>query len=1087
MNAIYKVIWNDAIRQYQVVNELCRSRRKACSVKAVHTETASGSHSVVSSLKRGAVIIGSTLTLLATGTTVWADDYVFNENQNFVWNLGAGTIESQIVTNIDRLPQVGTQDRIIINLGNIDFNEETSLVYQQDEDQAAYQPLISVPVEYIDDWNWQVPVIFQDAQGNTTNQVTRDTGFAKFTYLLEASASRPTSTEGTIAVRRKLTQIELTSSDNWQYLDAGERNDTDLSAKITGNGNVTFGFSATGGDATEGWLTLNSDTASEYEKSNDYTGQTKVGYTAQGVSSDVTHLVFGMTEALGNTSMLDVDSRSEVRFGGMDGDKAYTQTVGGLSGAGTLALGSAAQLTLAQSVQQGIIDNESDKIAIQNDITGTGATGSTSGAVFNIELSGEVGGYEVVFADQDVDGEDFTGLITLKNGAVTAYRDDRSDSVGDYDFEKVNQILTGSTLQLKDNAWLKIDETGSVNNLIVSNGVGGLEYSGLANVGDDEYALKVTGDLTLDGDATVYIEDLDFDSMKGEAQDRNLLAADDGFRTHLIDVEGTSITNGHSFTLDERNQQENQVSYITQGEGENKETVAKGTWELENTLRDNGDGTFDLAYTLTKVEVLDGKTLQLTGEANATEVQNFIAQITDADGTGNVEFSAGEGASGSGTVIEVGYQSGEGVDAVYNDYTGTTTVTEGTTVVLIRDSGFGDTSELLAQGDVTLSDGIKQTIHGINSNGSGTITLNENSELTLDADSAQTINNVIAGTGDLIVDLGSSGNSLIFKNDQQGNRFTGDLTLSNGRFSLGEGQNADIAANAGIVLNSGAAFDLGTGSQTIKELTVNDESARLESSALVIGSQTPAHTVDGNIQLNADTTLTLTGISVEEDLSLVDYDGASHAQQFISGTAVVGSGTIELAGSGNFDLENLKLDYTQEGEVVAETVWKVGNQLTPSGNGLDVGVELTEIKLIGNTIISGTGTDNELSALISDSASGGAHSLQFSTAEENGSATFIVNYEGGNTYTGATTVDSDVSVVLAVNSGFGTTSLLTVADSGSVTLQSGVSQTVKGLSGSGTIALNEGATFTLSQTGNAEVGNLLSGVGTFQVDLGGVG
>lgn len=173
--------------------------------------------------------------------------------------------------------------------------------------------------------------------------------------------------------------------------------------------------------------------------------------------------------------------------------------------------------------------------------------------------------------------------------------------------------------------------------------------------------------------------------------------------------------------------------------------------------------------------------------------------------------------------------------------------------------------------------------------------------------------------------------------------------------------------------------------------------------------------------------------------------------------------------------------------MVAETVWKVGNQLTPSGNGLDVGVELTEIKLIGNTIISGTGTDNELSALISDSASGGAHSLQFSTAEENGSATFIVNYEGGNTYTGATTVDSDVSVVLAVNSGFGTTSLLTVADSGSVTLQSGVSQTVKGLSGSGTIALNEGATFTLSQTGNAEVGNLLSGVGTFQVDLGGVG
>lgn len=1087
MNAIYKVIWNDAIRQYQVVNELCRSCRKACSVKAVHTESASGSHSVVSSLKRGALIAGTTLAML----TAWvgaAQANPVNISGSFTWNIGTNLITGAddpvfdlSNTPVEDLPGEDEVFRVYIgeNTTLIGFSENI-----QNQDESSTAGLIYVPDGYFQQWN-PSSLVF-NINGQDTNELTEGTTLADFTYALKGNWDFSEDEDGRLMVglSRQLRTIALKSQIGvGQHISASEQESADLSASITGSGNISFGFTAQN-EGQEGWLILND--FEDAQSANDYTGSTWVGYNDQGQASDSVHLIFGKDKAFGNTNLLNVHENSEVRFGGMEGDQAYTQTVGGLSGAGTLALGSAAQLTLAQSVQQGIIDNESDKIAIQNDITGTGATGSTSGAVFNIELSGEVGGYEVVFADQDVDGEDFTGLITLKNGAVTAYRDDRSDSVGDYAFEKVNQILTGSTLQLKDNAWLKIDETGSVNNLIVSNGVGGLEYSGLANVGDDEYALKVTGDLTLDGDATVYIEDLDFDLMKGEAQDRNLLAADDGFRTHLIDVESTSITNGHSFTLDERNQRENQVSNITQGEGENKETVAKGTWELEDTLRDNGDGTFDLAYTLTKVEVLDGKTLQLTGEADATEVQNFIAQITDADGTGNVEFSAGEGASGSGTVIEVGYQSGEGEDAVYNDYTGTTTVTEGTTVVLIRDSGFGDTSELLAQGDVTLSDGIKQTIHGINSNGSGTITLNGNSELTLDADSAQTINNVVAGTGDFIVDLGSSGNNLIFKNDQQGNRFTGDLTLSNGRFSLGEGQNADIAANAGIVLNSGAAFDLGTGSQTIKELTVN-ESARLESSALVIGSQTPAHTVDGNIQLNADTTLTLTGISVEEDLSLVDYDGASHAQQFISGTAVVGSGTIELAGSGNFDLENLKLDYTQEGEVVAETVWKVGNQLTPSGNGLDVGVELTEIKLIGNTIISGTGTDNELSALISDSASGGAHSLQFSTAEENGSATFIVNYEGGNTYTGATTVDSDVSVVLAVNSGFGTTSLLTVADSGSVTLQSGVSQTVKGLSGSGTIALNEGATFTLSQTGNAEVGNLLSGVGTFQVDLGGVG
>lgn len=1099
MNAIYKVIWNDAIRQYQVVNELCRSRRKACSVKAVHTETASGSHSVVSSLKRGAVIIGSTLTLLATGTTVWADDYVFNENQNFVWNLGAGTIESQIVTDIARLPQVGTQDRIIINLGNIDFNEETSLVYQQDEDQAAYQPLISVPVDYIDDWNWQVPVIFQDAQGNTTNQVTRDTGFAKFTYLLEASASRPTSTEGTIAVRRKLTQIELTSSDNWQYLDAGERNDTDLSAKITGNGNVTFGFSATaGGDATEGWLTLNSDTASEYEKSNDYTGQTKVGYTAQGASSDVTHLVFGMTEALGNTSMLDVDSRSEVRFGGMDGDKAYTQTVGGLSGAGTLALGSAAKLTLEQSEVKGVTtapevdeDNnilEPGKIGILNNITGTGAADPQSGAVFNVNLSGKVEGYEVVFTDQHVNETegvvDFSGLITLQNSSVTAYREGRGDTVGGTEYADVNKILTGSMLALNNNAWLRIDETGEVHDLNISSSAGGLEYSSIAGLDDDEFALTITGDLTLNGNANVYIKDFDFESLKGEAESKSLLSADNGYLTHLLKVEDTSNTNNYSFTLDTRNQQKIQTSDIKQ----NNDVVAQGTWELEKTLRDNRDGTFDLVYTLTKVDVSGGQTLELTGEANATEEQDFIAQITDSNGAGNIVFSAGSGATGSGTFINVGYQSGSGADAVYNDYSGKTTVTDGTTVKLIKDSGFGDTSELLAQGNVTLSEGIKQTIHGIDSTGSGTITLSSGSELTLDANGSQTINNIIAGSGSLVVDLADSGNGLVFNNSGQGESFTGNMTLSNGRFSMSDGSNASFAANAGIVLGSGSTFDLGSGSQNIKDLTVNTAS-KLESSALVIGSQKPAHTISGSLTLNANTSLTLNDISVADDLSLVDYDGSTHVQQFISAGTVSGTGSIAISGGQRYPtLGSVMLNYSQGSNVVAETVWSIGNSLTQSGSGLDVNVELSEIKLIDNTVISGSGTDNELSALISNSTRNGSHSLQFSLADGATSADFLVNHANGNTYSGSTTVDFGVSVTLGVNSGFGNTSNLTVAEGGTVKLNEGVSQVVGGLSGAGTVDLaGTGSVLTLTQNESAAIGNLLSGNGTFEVNLGGSG
>lgn len=71
MNAIYKVIWNDAIRQYQVVNELCRSRRKACSVKAVHTDGTS--RGIFHALKVGAM--AGTLGLMTLGIPVWAAPY----------------------------------------------------------------------------------------------------------------------------------------------------------------------------------------------------------------------------------------------------------------------------------------------------------------------------------------------------------------------------------------------------------------------------------------------------------------------------------------------------------------------------------------------------------------------------------------------------------------------------------------------------------------------------------------------------------------------------------------------------------------------------------------------------------------------------------------------------------------------------------------------------------------------------------------------------------------------------------------------------------------------------------------------------
>lgn len=1046
-------------------------------------------------LKVGA--LAGTLSLLTLGTSAWAAPY---DVPQFTWSLGGGQITSGTFDpGINALPDVGSDERIVVDLSKVNFTDITRLIYGQDDIVGSPVPLIGVDSSYVTGWGLDAPppLVFEDANGDRTTEYTASTGFANFKYSLGAGWTQ-SNNQWVIGLTSQLTEIELTSQDNWQFIDAGETSDVDLSAKITGAGNVTFGFNATG-EVNEGWLTLNSDAETdEFKQVNNYTGVTRVGYTGAGSESDPTHLVFGMTEAFGDTSMLMVSSNSEVRFGGINGDKAYTQVVGGLSGAGTLALGSAAKLTLEQSEVKGVTtapevdeDNnilEPGKIGILNNITGTGAADPQSGAVFNVNLSGKVEGYEVVFTDQHVNETegvvDFSGLITLQNSSVTAYREGRGDTVGGTEYADVNKILTGSMLALNKNAWLRIDETGEVHDLNISSSAGGLEYSSIAGLDDDEFALTITGDLTLNGNANVYIKDFDFESLKGEAESKSLLSADNGYLTHLLKVEGTSNTNNYSFTLDTRNQQKIQTSDIKQ----NNDVVAQGTWELEKTLRDNRDGTFDLVYTLTKVDVSGGQTLELTGEANATEEHDFIAQITDSNGAGNIVFSAGSGATGSGTFINVGYQSGSGADAVYNDYSGKTTVTDGTTVKLIKDSGFGDTSELLAQGNVTLSEGVKQTIHGIDSTGSGTITLSSGSELTLDANGSQTINNIIAGSGSLVVDLADSGNGLVFNNSGQGESFTGNMTLSNGRFSMSDGSNASFAANAGIVLGSGSTFDLGSGSQNIKDLTVNTAS-KLESSALVIGSQKPAHTISGSLTLNANTSLTLNDISVADDLSLVDYDGSTHVQQFISAGTVSGTGSIAISGGQKYQtLGSVTLAYSQGSEVVAETVWSISDSLTQSGSGFDVNVELSEIKLINNTVISGSGTGNELSALISNSTQSGSHSLQFSLADGATSADFLVNHANGNTYSGSTTVDSGVSVTLGVNSGFGNTSNLIVKEGGTVKLNDGFSQVVGGLSGTGTVNLaGTGSVLTLTQNESAAIGNLLSGNGTFEVNLSGSG
>ena len=505
-----------------------------------------------------------------------------------------------------------------------------------------------------------------------------------------------------------------------------------------------------------------------------------------------------------------------------------------MTGEGELNFGNAAEVTLKQtSTGNGYTDTDNGVVRVDNAFTGASADGG--GAVFNIDLGalklnvadpvrGSDSVYEIFFTDQP-QKDAYTGLITLTGGAVTAYNQNHSQNfTGVADpYTNLNGILLGSTLQLKQDGWVRVDSRGELNNLIIDSGAGGIDFSNLGNVvADGEGALTINGNLTFSGaDATVSIKDFNY-NIGEAAAGMDLIDADDGLLNTLVHVKGDVVgEENYGFVLDEESQQEPVVSAITDDSGT---TIASGTWVLEDELRYDGSGNFDLAYKLTQVDIKEDQTLTISGSDKASEAsktQDFTAKIT---GSGNIVLDAADNATGSGTRIEIGDAS----TTDKNDYTGSTTVTDGTTLVLTEDDAMGQTSDLIAYGNVEIGRGIEQTVKNINSSGTGTISIDDSGKLTVDASGDQTINNIISGAGDLNIDLGGSGNKLVFGNSGQGSSFTGDLSLGNGRFSLDDGQNEAFAGSSSIVLGSGAVFDFGSGTSNIKDRTGNAHS-KLES------------------------------------------------------------------------------------------------------------------------------------------------------------------------------------------------------------------------------------------------------------------
>lgn len=1051
MNAIYKVIWNDALRLYQVVNEMCRSRRKACSVKAVHMEGSGRT------LKRSVLATAAAVTMMAGGGAFAMD------LPGMVIDLGGGRVTTELPTyEVADLPSAG--ESIEIDLRESSFTGLDQNIFNQDEADrtigifrvnGSWSAPDGLQITFVDENGDPVPSGLLGIDNNNFATFLYDVnfgGYNSYTHLAQGSFV--------------LKQIDLTEDNGTygQYLEVGtEVQDSpypDLKATLTGGGNITFGY---GGTAQHGYLTLAGD------GTNIYSGRTFVGYTSDGQKSAApTTIFFGKTEAFGNTLNLNVESDSEVFISGESKTEDYFQRVHGLQGEGLIDLGTRANLELAQSGKTtGNYDDAEGVIRIDNKFTGSGnTTDPASGAWIDIKLSDAVAGDIVRFSN---DASEYTGVIALTDATIEGYDATRKLDLNGGTYSP-NKILTTSTLRLESGGQLLIDGTSvdSLYNLVLNNNQGwtddGNNRNALSfkNVQLGEAALNVTGKLTLESDGTVSIDNLTDGGLEGAVSGKSFFDADNGLENALIVVSGGIVTNGHELALDGKIKGESGTD-VMQG----NDHVADAHWKFDDKLVFEDGATsdsFNIRYTLTQIDILDGKTFTLSTEENsATSGQDFSALIS---GSGDLKVDA------SGYTVNIGHSGG-------NTFTGDTEVTDGTNVILTENSGFGTGSGTLTiagSGSVTLGTGVKQSGSGLS--GTGSLVLGSGAEYALTQNSDANITNKIDGSGTLKVDLGSSGHELTFGST---NPFSGWLDLTNGSLNLSK--NADALSTSNIILGENTNFTFGSGSK-VESLTVTGN-ADLNADTLIIGGDAVL-TVNGALSFDSSgRSFDVSNVVVADNINLIDFDGGLVDNKFITAGSVTNAAGdsfgINVADEdANTSGQQVVRNYTQDGtDPVAETTWTIGSDIDATGTALNAQVQLTKIDVLDGKSLSIAGDASAQKELVA----------QLSSKSASGSIVFkggsILVSNSSNDYQVATRIENGTTVTLGASNSLGRTSEL--ANYGSLVIGQGITQNVTGWNqvASGSIALD--GSLKLDQTGGQTIANSFTGNGTFSVNLGGSG
>lgn len=477
-------------------------------------------------------------------------------------------------------------------------------------------------------------------------------------------------------------------------------------------------------------------------------------------------------------------------------------------------------------------------------------------------------------------------------------------------------------------------------------------------------------------------------------------------------------------------------------------------------------------------------TLILTGDltinADSAEDQNVIAGFIG--GSGDLSFNRG-------------------------------TLTIASTASSVAENAFSGALGIGAPDSTDAATLVVQSLGAVN--GASVFTLrNEQSVIRFDLDPAEgetaLFASQIAGTGTLYSDA-----DFVFQNEQTLlDAGTGFELEPGGRYDLAAGENASAAEKLLFGVNENSFLVNADGE------TRNVYGLRLAGGEIDLGRVSAAggqiHVGEGGLALEEGTSTT---ISFDTDESTGVRDISDDGHELLSNNEVFQLDLITGV-EGNWTDEELneRLELAEDFDQTTETIRQDidGNSATSDltdvavltrGDGafhydaessaVYLGYNFREINLIYG--------DDESETLETGLRIGGGDVSGALTAHVTGSGN--IDFTGGqisvgdaaavslNNYEGRTYVRDGADVTIAADSGFGDTSNLLIEENGSVTLGDGVTQTVHGLTGAGSLLLGDGSVFTLLSgaderftIANAIASNAAGqggGSGTFIVDANG--